>query len=255
MSMEWFRHSNDMSTDAKLSFIAKKAGARRCEMTAFWDCLLEHASGHAERGFVGDIDLEMVADTQEIDLVTIKALHALLCNKGVVTSDGRLKQWERYNDVTKKPAMTSAERVRKYREKQNKIAESDQGSLGLDVTKCNESNDVTTHYTTAHNIKNKKLRKEELGGYATHPVDKLNGTKKYFKNDFGLAAAACCSMLRRRNLSPTDNAILMRWCEHYDFERFIKPILVHKTEMVITKTGKPPGSLSYFSAAIAEKKQ
>lgn len=168
MHYPWFRHSNGMSTDATLTFIAQKAGARRCEMTAFWDCLLEHASAHTNRGYVGDIDLEQIAVTQQIDLVTIQALHALLVTKGRVTQEGYLKHWNRYNDVTKKQPLTSAERVRKHRENKKKLAQSAQMELDPDVTRCNESNDVTTYNTTRH-------LKEKNSPLPPPPVDNSGG--------------------------------------------------------------------------------
>jgi hypothetical protein len=177
--MDWFRHENDLSGDSKLAYLAKLAGARRCEMTTFWICLLEHASAHENRGYVGDIDLEMISVTQEIDLVTIKALHALLCNKGTVTEGGYLKQWNRYNGVTGKQAMTSAERVRKHRENKKKQAMTEQGNLGLDVTACNECNDVTTQYTTYTS----HLSKKE-SPLPPEPVDNSKGD--FLKNGKGI---------------------------------------------------------------------
>lgn len=156
MSAGWFRHDNGMSTDATLSYIAKQAGARRCEMTAFWDCLCEHASAHEDRGFIGDIDLEIISFTQDVTLETLHALHALLVRYKRVTGDLRLRNWERYNSVTKKTAMTTAERVRKYREKKKKNDLSYDVENVNDVTRCNDCNDVTTQT----NNTSKKERKE-----------------------------------------------------------------------------------------------
>jgi hypothetical protein len=99
----------------------------------------------------------------------VEALHALLVTKGRVTSEGYLKQWKRYNDVTRGPAKTSAERVRKHREKKKK--EEKQESLNLDgsCNDCNESNDVTTQYNTLQDI---TVRDSSL---PPHPPEKSKG--------------------------------------------------------------------------------
>lgn len=77
--------------------------------------------------------------------------------------------------------------------------------------------------------------------------------KKDFKNDFEIAAAACCALLHRRSLSPVDADILRGWCKLYDFEA-VKAILVDKATTFSEKNnGASPASLSYFCEAVKEK--
>ena len=79
------------------------------------------------------------------------------------------------------------------------------------------------------------------------------GKEKILIYDFEAAAAACCSVLQRRMLSPTDNQILLTWLKIHPFKEFILPIIVKKTKNFITKNhGDTPASLSYFEPAINE---
>lgn len=249
MNMDWFRHDNNMSTDKTLQFVAKKSGARCCEVTAVWTMLLEHASGHDNRGYVSDIDLEMVSDAQEIPHSLTVTIYETFCNVGSVTSDGFLKRWERYNSVTGKVTMSSAERVRKHREKKRKEAEEAQQNLNLDVTKSNAVTDVTTHNSTAHNI---TLSKPPLPSL---PGDNSKQKESYFeKNDFDAARGCCCSLLGKRQLSQLDQQTLTTWLIQYDFNGFLKQVLYDVTESFMKKNGgKRPNSLAYYSPAIAER--
>lgn len=110
---EWLRLWHGTSTDAKLSMIAKKVGARRCEMTAFFECLLDHASQHSERGHVADIDLELVSFTQEIDLDVLQNLYAEMVRKGVIINE-RLASWDKRQPKREDGA---AERAKAWRER------------------------------------------------------------------------------------------------------------------------------------------
>lgn len=86
------------------------------------------------------------------------------------------------------------------------------------------------------------------------PEHKLKQEKKVFKNDFGAAAAACCALLQRRMLSQVDDLRLKKWLESYDFDGFIKPLLIDKTRRFMEKnSGKAPASLEYFIEAVKEK--
>lgn len=115
--MDWFRYHHNTPYDIKLGMIAKKAGARRCEMTAIWDCLLDYASQHECRGCVQGIDVELIAYSQEIDRETVETVMKHLETKAVIV-DGFLTAWEtRQVGRERNETATSTERVRQYREK------------------------------------------------------------------------------------------------------------------------------------------
>lgn len=85
------------------------------------------------------------------------------------------------------------------------------------------------------------------------PVPKIKQEKRIINNDLAAAAAACCSLLYRKRLSPLDLTILGTWCEKWDFESQIFPVLIDKTKKFSEKNaGKPPATISYFSPAIQE---
>jgi hypothetical protein len=112
--MDWYRNWHDTPRDGKLGMIAKRAGARRCEMTAFWDCLMDYASQQSERGCVGGIDLEVIAFEQEIELEVVQAMYLGLEAKGVIVG-GRLANWDKRQP---KREDGSAERAKAWREQQ-----------------------------------------------------------------------------------------------------------------------------------------
>lgn len=138
--MNWLRLYHGTSSNPKLAMIANKAGARPCEMTAFWLCLLEHASQQKPRGSVESIDLELIAFSQGIDAETLHRLYKGLEEKRVIV-DGRIVSWDEYQ-YAHDP--TAAERKRRQR-KNDKSAVPDDTSTdhGLErhdaVTPCHDA--------------------------------------------------------------------------------------------------------------------
>lgn len=143
--MDWFRFYHGTPTDPKLTMIAKKLNIRRCEMTAFWECLLDHASQHAPRGFVGNIDLELISFTQDIPVETLLTLQNALTEKGVIV-DGCLASWEKRQP---KREDNSGERVKAHRLK-NKDSDDD-------VTQCN----AVKRSVTQRNARERERKREE----------------------------------------------------------------------------------------------
>lgn len=114
-SYDWFRLWHGTPVDAKLTMIAKQAGARRCEMTALWECLLDYASQHPVRGTVAGADLEVIAFSQEIDYELVLAMYAGLERKGVI-ADGKLVNWSKNQPEREDP--TAAERKQRQRDRE-----------------------------------------------------------------------------------------------------------------------------------------
>ncbi len=85
------------------------------------------------------------------------------------------------------------------------------------------------------------------------PIPKPKKEKEIVKNDFDAAAAACCELLGKRLLGPTDAGLLHSWLKHRSFKGEILPVLISKTEKFARKnSGKRPASLMYFENAIME---
>lgn len=183
MTINWFRHYHGTATDQQLSFIAKKAGAKRCEMTAFWDCLLEHASQNESRGFVGDIDLELISFSQDVTLETLQALHALLVTKGKII-DGYLSAWEKRqkHHVTK----SSNERVKKWRQKTKEKQTDNDDDKNVtrynnknngDVTQCNTETSLDLD-TDKSSLEVDLFHKSPSAGNPKNKLKKINSKNK-----------------------------------------------------------------------------
>ncbi len=89
------------------------------------------------------------------------------------------------------------------------------------------------------------------------PIPSNSDPKKEGLNEksFDAAAAACCILLGRRVLTPTDSALLMAWIERISFEQKLWPLIVEKTQKFADKNlGKRPASLQYFTEAVRELK-
>ena len=177
MSIDWFRHYHGTVTDAKLSLIAKKAGAKRCEITAFWQYLLEYASQHAERGYVGDIDLEVVEHSQDVTHVTLQTLQTLLVEKGLIV-DGFLANWDKRQPGSERSA--GADRVKRHREnKKKKQDDKEQNkTCNGDVT----LQDVTVTNVTPDKIREDKIREEVELGRASSNEDAKSPPNEKSKN-------------------------------------------------------------------------
>jgi hypothetical protein len=178
--MDWLRYHHNTPYDIKLTMIAKKAGVRRCEMTAVWDCLLDYASQHLYRGCVDGINLELIAFSQDIEIETVETIVKHLETNAVIV-DGFLTAWEaRQVERERNEKTTSTERVRLYREK--KKAEKQGNPTILDKTKplCNDMK----HRETPRNAPDKiRLDKNKDISYEISSVTAFAETENYKNHD------------------------------------------------------------------------
>lgn len=109
--MDWFRYYHGAPYDPKLTMIAKNIGVKRCEMTAFWDCILDRASQNSPRGSIAGIDLDIISFSQDISKDTLQKMLDALIEKGVIGGDF-VCSWEKRQP---KREDHSTDRVRVYR--------------------------------------------------------------------------------------------------------------------------------------------
>ena len=111
--MEWFRHYHGLASDPKLTAAALTAEVHHCIAVAAWCFVLEHASSNVTRGNVTDISAKVMAIGLRISKAEAERLLQAFGEEGLILPDGSVKAWEK----RQKRSDTSAERVRKWREK------------------------------------------------------------------------------------------------------------------------------------------
>lgn len=119
MKIDWYRAYHDYPYNAKWAMVAAMTGRPRCEIIAVWDCVINEASKAPDRGSVASIGPathEAIAKALDMDPAHVKAIiDAMTKIPRPAIANGRLVGWEEHQPGR---AMTPAERMRKYRERQ-----------------------------------------------------------------------------------------------------------------------------------------
>lgn len=129
MSMEWFRMYHGMPFDPKLQVVARRAGQPMGYVVVVWVCLLDAASQANPRG-MAEVDPEEIAVVQGIELEAVESILQALHDKALLDEDNHLTAWD------KRQHTTSAERVKKHRDKKKRDVTDDNGKK-RDVTTGN----------------------------------------------------------------------------------------------------------------------
>lgn len=114
MSNDWFRSWHGAPTDNKWLLIAKRAGVKPIHVSGTWWALLDHASQHSERGFVGDFDIETFALFAGMEEEHVSRIVTTLRDKGMIVDD-RIVKWGKRQP--KREDETAADRQRNKRAK------------------------------------------------------------------------------------------------------------------------------------------
>jgi hypothetical protein len=109
---DWFRSWHGAPTDPKWLLIAKKAGVKPCHVAhTFW-ALMDHGSQNADRGFVGDFDIETFALFSGLEEEHVSRIVTQLREKKLIV-DERLASWGKRQP--KREDESANERQRKHR--------------------------------------------------------------------------------------------------------------------------------------------
>lgn len=144
--MDWWRAYHGLPVDPKLGVVAKRAECPRHTALALWVYLLDRASRAETRGQVGDLDPEVIGEALDLPQDEVERLIAAFLDKGMLTEDGRISAWEKHQPTDS----TSAERMRRYRERQNVTP----------VTRNVTASDGVTRNVTASDVEEKRLEEK-----------------------------------------------------------------------------------------------
>ncbi|MDL2268853.1 hypothetical protein LJC71_04855 [Desulfosarcina sp. OttesenSCG-928-A07] len=179
--MEWFRWYHGAVSDDKWPLISRRSGQSIAVVIAVWASLLECASQADERGSIKDVDPESIdAHLQIDDGATQSVIDALSSGNRPRIVDGKILNWSKRQPL--KEDGTSAERVRKHRERQKtEQNQHDVTPCNAYVTPCNAyvtpcNADVTPCNDRTEQIRTEKNRTEQrLTPLTPHPVGDANG--------------------------------------------------------------------------------
>lgn len=120
-AMPWLRVYTEMPGDMKLRRVAKLARAPMATVLSVWVCMLCHAGGHAgdSRGTLAGWDDGTIATGLDLEDEQVTAIRAAM--QGLLLDGEVLIGWERRQGellpTDGRPASTSAERMRRMRER------------------------------------------------------------------------------------------------------------------------------------------
>lgn len=142
--MDWFRWHHGSVTDPKFGLVAKNAQARVSDVIAIWALILESASQAAERGDIGELDLESVEHLLGLDEGQAGRIFKAMERRGLVAS-GRVTSWHKRQPKREREPDSSAARTRDYRERKQQ-----QGSVSQVTPGDTNVNHVTPGDATKH---------------------------------------------------------------------------------------------------------
>lgn len=128
--MDWFRVYHGACSDPKWPIVARKANTNVGTVVSIWMALLDHASQCNDRGSIEGFDCETIDALYGYDDGVCERVVRALEDKKLI-SGGRIAAWEKRQPIREREGesatddkqSSSAERVRKHREKQKNVAE------------------------------------------------------------------------------------------------------------------------------------
>lgn len=156
MAEFWWRSWHGAPTDLKWALIAKKAGAKTCEVTALAWALMDYASQNDDRGSIDGFDVETFSMYSGIEEEEINRIIQAMEEKGIIES-GSFAKWDKRQPKSE----SEMSRVKEYRRKKKEEAL-------RDVTDCYEPlRIVTKNYTDTDTDTDKELN--TCGSQKTEP--------------------------------------------------------------------------------------
>ena len=93
--MKWFRSHHGAPFDTKLAVVARRANVTRGNAASVWWAILDHASSHTPRGFIGELTAEEVAAAFDYDESDVQTILDAMREKGLlIAADGKLCGWD-----------------------------------------------------------------------------------------------------------------------------------------------------------------
>lgn len=169
--MEWFRHYHGMSSDPKLTAVALTADVHHCVAVAAWCFVLEHASSNVTRGNVTGLSPKVMAIGLRINMAEADRLMQAFEEEGLILPDRSIAAWEK----RQKASDSSAERVRKWREKRAAETAVTNGGTeqSVDVTLPTRSRNVKSEAEKNREDSDSSLRSESERARKPAPATRI----------------------------------------------------------------------------------
>jgi hypothetical protein len=167
--MDWYRAYHGMPQDPKLKVAAHRAKQPMANVLAVWVCLLDAASQNDPRGNVA-IDAEQIAVMQDLQVDDVARIIHAFYEKNLITPENRLSAWD------KRQYASSAERVRKHREKMKHGVTPGNANVTLsndtklEVTEKTTDTEYRTESETDSDKKNRAREAKNARGKEDHGV-------------------------------------------------------------------------------------
>ena len=119
--MKWFRSHHGAPFDTKLAVVARRANVTRGNAASVWWAILDHASSHNPRGFVGEVTAEEIAAAFDYDEAEVQSILDAMREKGLlITADGKVSGWD---EKQIQGEDNSKERVALHRERKRGVTQ------------------------------------------------------------------------------------------------------------------------------------
>lgn len=115
--IDWFRWHHGSVTDPKFQLVARKAGVRLGDVIAVWAFVLEKASADADRGSMGDLDVETLDFLLGVEDGAAARILGAMADRGLIT-EGRIAKWDERQPKREREGDSSTERVKAFRQRQ-----------------------------------------------------------------------------------------------------------------------------------------
>lgn len=158
MTISWWRSWHNAPTDHKWAVIASRANVKTGIVSAIAWALFDYASQHVDRGSIKDFDVETYAVYSGFDDQEINAVIKAMCDKGIITNDSKLSNWDKRQP---KREDYSTERVSRFRTMKRNETQCNAPDKDKDKDKDKEEEEEDKEVLRESRVTEKKSRMTE----------------------------------------------------------------------------------------------
>lgn len=260
MTNQWFRMYSEFSTDPKVQSMPEHMQRRLVMIFCMQNAGMLHDVTNVT-GVTSPLHETYISFFLRINDDELAKTKEIFISKGFIDNDWNVLNWDKRQFAES----SSAERVRRYRErkKQENVTQCNTGNVTVTVNSNPQKQSRSRADTEAE--KKEKLKEKKLSTSSVAPpvqpspaaVPVANSSppvppEEVNLNDFANACAVLACLLGWQRLTPKDQELVAVWCGKYDIRREVLPCVEGKLKSFVSKQGKPPNSLAYFDKLLSE---
>ncbi len=214
--MDWFRHYNGATCDAKWLTIGRLVGCPPGIVSNVFAALMEHANQQRPRGSVEGWDVETYVEFSGFDADVVDRVFEQLHVRRLIV-DGRLRAWDKRN--ANKTDKTAAERKRNERERKRAAAAGGEVTTSHGVTGAAGTSHATSRHVTPQDRQSEALA---IVGNASSSDSSCSVGNSQSKSKADARALNEQEVLQKLEAANASGGFVHRWKHASDVQRWVR---------------------------------